>query len=112
MFCLFSDSQTRKVHGLNGSGRAPMSLMLDKARKLLATPHSEPGNIPLNSVLAVTTPGAAGGWVGGYCRKTWEWELSLEQTLTPTISLADNGFPVSEVSARLVLSANDLSLNR
>ncbi|CEJ57763.1 Putative Gamma-glutamyltranspeptidase family protein [Penicillium brasilianum] len=100
MFCLFYDSEKRKVHGLNGSGRAPMSLTLDTARERLAIPPGEPGNIPLNSVLAITTPGAAGGWVDTV-ERFGSGKLSLEQILTPAISLADNGFPVSEISARL-----------
>lgn len=111
MFCLFYDSETRKVHGLNGSGRAPMSLTLDTARERLAIPPGEPGNIPLNSVLAITTPGAACGWVDTV-ERFGSGKLSLEQILTPAISLADNGFPVSEISARLVPSANDSSVNR
>ncbi|PYH47034.1 gamma-glutamyltransferase family protein [Aspergillus saccharolyticus JOP 1030-1] len=100
MFCLFYDSKTRKVHGLNGSGRSPMSLTLDKARKRLAIPRNKPGQIPLNSVLAVTTPGAASGWVDTV-ERFGSGNLSLAQILKPAISLADQGFPVSEISARL-----------
>ncbi|KAL4983849.1 gamma-glutamyltranspeptidase family protein [Aspergillus falconensis] len=100
MFCLFYDSATRKVHGLNGSGRAPMSLTLDTARRRLPVPHRESGHIPLNSVLAITTPGAAGGWVDTV-ERFGSGNLSLEQILKPAISLADDGFPVSEISARL-----------
>ncbi|RAK87827.1 gamma-glutamyltranspeptidase family protein [Aspergillus costaricaensis CBS 115574] len=100
MFCLFYDSGTRKVHGINGSGRAPMSLTLDTARRLLAIPPREPGRIPLNSVLAITTPGAAGGWVDTI-ERFGSRNLSLGQILKPAISLAEDGFPVSEVSARL-----------
>ncbi|KAL3471512.1 gamma-glutamyltranspeptidase family protein [Aspergillus californicus] len=100
MFCLFYDSETRKVHGLNGSGRAPMSLTLDTARRRLALPHGEPGRIPLNSVLAITTPGAASGWVDTV-ERFGSGNLSLGQILKPAISLAEDGFPVSEISARL-----------
>jgi gamma-glutamyltranspeptidase/glutathione hydrolase len=111
MFCLFYDSETRKVHGLNGSGRAPMSLTLDTARKRLAIPHYKSGQIPLNSVLAVTTPGAASGWVDTV-ERYGSGNLSLEQILQPAISLADNGFPVSEISARLVNSVKGFCQHR
>lgn len=104
MFCLFYDSKTRKVHGLNGSGRSPRSLTLDTARKRLEIPCNKSGQIPLNSVLAVTTPGAAAGWVDTV-EMFGSGNLSLEQILKPAISLADHGFPVSEISARLVFAA-------
>jgi gamma-glutamyltranspeptidase/glutathione hydrolase len=108
-FCLFYDSATRKVNGLNGSGRAPMSLTLDVARRRLAIPPHEPGNIPFNSVLAITTPGAASAWVDTIERFR-SGNLSLKQILKPAISLGDDGFPISEVSARLVSAVNDSSL--
>lgn len=109
MFCLFYDSRTSKVHGLNGSGRAPMNLTLDIARTRLSIPQHEPGSIPLNSVLAVTTPGAASGWVDTV-ERFGSGKLSLGQILKPAISLADDGFPVSEISARLVSSLNSSAL--
>ncbi|KAL2816540.1 gamma-glutamyltranspeptidase family protein [Aspergillus granulosus] len=100
MFCLFYDNKARRVHGLNGSGRAPMGLTLDTAQRQLGILPGETGSIPLNSVLAVTTPGAAAGWVD-----TVQWfgsgTLSMDKILEPAIRLAEEGFPVSEVSARL-----------
>ncbi|GAM43920.1 hypothetical protein TCE0_060r19127 [Talaromyces pinophilus] len=100
MFCLFYEKKTRKVRGLNGSGRSPMSLTLDLARRNLGIPPGESGNIPLNSVLAVTTPGAAAGWVDTL-ELFGSKKLSLAEVLEPAISLAEDGFPVSEISARL-----------
>ncbi|KAL3440915.1 nucleophile aminohydrolase [Aspergillus insuetus] len=90
MFVLFYDNKTRKVHGLNGSGRA----------RDLGIPGGERGSIPLNSVLAVTTPGAAAGWVDTV-QQFGSGKLSLRDILNPAICLAEGGFPVSEVSARL-----------
>jgi gamma-glutamyltranspeptidase/glutathione hydrolase len=101
MFCLFYENKTRKVHGLNGSGRAPMSLTLDIARRKLNISPGESGNIPLNSVLAVTTPGAAAGWVDTL-KCFGSGNLSLAEVLEPATALAEDGFPVSEISARLV----------
>lgn len=101
MFCLFYEKKTRKVRGLNGSGRAPMSLTLDLARRNLGISPGESGNMPLNSVLAITTPGAAAGWVDTL-ELFGSKKLSLAEVLEPAISLAEDGFPVSEISARLV----------
>jgi gamma-glutamyltranspeptidase/glutathione hydrolase len=103
MFVLFYDSKTRRVHGLNGSGRAPTSLTLDIARHRLGIPAGETGSIPLNSDLAVTAPGAAAGWVDTV-QQFGSGRLSLREILDPAISLAESGFPVSEISARLVRS--------
>ncbi|KAJ5710573.1 gamma-glutamyltranspeptidase family protein [Penicillium malachiteum] len=49
---------------------------------------------------AVTTPGAASGWVDTV-ERFGSGNMSLEQILKPAISLAEDGFPVSEISARL-----------
>ena len=53
------------------------------------------------SALAVTAPGAAAGWVDTV-EKFGSGKLSLEQILTPAIELGEEGFPVSELSAKLV----------
>ncbi|KAJ6016409.1 gamma-glutamyltranspeptidase family protein [Penicillium herquei] len=95
MFCLFYDGKTRKVHGLNGSGRASINLTLEKARQRLGIAHNQVGNIPLNSVLAVTTPGAASGWVDTV-ERFGSGNMSLERILKPAISMAEDGFPWQE----------------
>ena len=59
------------------------------------------------SALAVTTPGAAAGWVDTV-EKFGSGKLSLEQILTPAIELGEEGFPVSELSAMLVCLSSHL----
>jgi gamma-glutamyltranspeptidase/glutathione hydrolase len=103
MFVLFYDNKTRKVHGLNGSGRAPRSLTLDIARRQLGIPEGERVSILLNSVLAVTTPGEAAGWVDTV-QRFGSGKLSLREVLDPAIRLVKGGFPVSKIPARLVRS--------
>lgn len=101
MFCLFYNSETKKVHALNGSGRAAANTSLDKVRHDLSLEPGEPGTIPMTSVLAVTTPGAAAGWVDTV-EKFGSGRLSLEQILTPAIELGEEGFPVSELASLFV----------
>ncbi|QSS64472.1 gamma-glutamyltranspeptidase [Histoplasma capsulatum] len=98
MFCLFYNAKTKKVHALNGSGRAAANTSLDFVRKELRLAAGEEGKIPMTSVHAVTTPGAAAGWVDTV-ERFGSGKLSLEQILTPAIELGEEGFPVSELAA-------------
>ncbi|KAE8136724.1 nucleophile aminohydrolase [Aspergillus pseudotamarii] len=98
MFCLFYDAKTKKVHSLNGSGRYPANATLEKIRTDLNVGPNDAGTIPMKSVHAVTTPGAAAGWVDTI-EKFGSGKLSLEQILLPAIELGENGFPVSELSS-------------
>ena len=63
MFCLFYNAKTKKVESMNGSGRSSGSGSLEQVRKDLGRKSGESGIIPMTSVHAVTTPGAAAGWV-------------------------------------------------
>ncbi|KAJ6003914.1 gamma-glutamyltranspeptidase family protein, partial [Penicillium herquei] len=81
IFYLFYNVKTKKVYRLNSSRRVPINLILKKAQWWLEIPHNQVGNILLNSILAVITPGVI---------------------LKPTISLAEYRFPVSEILVRLV----------
>ena len=101
MFCLFYDAKTKKVHAMNGSGRSGEKVTLEQIRKDLKIPDGQNGQIPMNSVHAVTVPGAAAGWVD-CVERFGSGKVSLEDVLTPAIELAENGFPVSELSATFV----------
>ncbi|OJD10533.1 hypothetical protein AJ78_08480 [Emergomyces pasteurianus Ep9510] len=101
MFCLFYNAKTKQVHALNGSGRAAGNISLDLMRKELGLAPGEDGKIPMTSVHAVTTPGAAAGWVDTV-ERFGSGKLSLEQILTPAIELGEEGFPVSEFASSFV----------
>lgn len=101
MFCLYYDAKTKKVHSLNGSGRYPANATLETVRKDLNVGPNDAGSIPMKSVLAVTTPGAAAGWVDTV-EKFGSGKLSLEQILRPAIELGEEGFAVSELSSYYV----------
>ncbi|KAL4781953.1 gamma-glutamyltranspeptidase [Aspergillus varians] len=96
-FCLFYDVKSKKVHALNASGRSAKNTTLEQVRR--ETGLSK-GKIPFASPLAVTVPGAASGWVKTV-EKFGSGKLSLEQILMPAIELAEQGFPVSEISASM-----------
>jgi gamma-glutamyltranspeptidase / glutathione hydrolase len=84
-FALYFDAKTRKLHALNGSGRAPAGLTV--ARFASAEP---------TSALMVTVPGACAGWLDLLeAHGTWQ----RDRVLAPAIALAENGFAVGEVTA-------------
>ena len=104
MFCLFYNAKTKKVHALNGSGRASGNVTLDKIRKDLKLDPASKSGIPMTSPHAATTPGAAAGWVDTV-EKFGSGKLSLEQILAPAIELGEEGFPVSELTSNFVRRA-------
>ena len=103
MFCLFYNAKTRKVESMNGSGRSSGSGSLEQMRKDLGVKPGEPGTIPMTSVQAVTTPGAAAGWVDTI-ERFGSGKLSMEDILKPAIELGEEGFPVAELSSFFVSS--------
>jgi gamma-glutamyltranspeptidase/glutathione hydrolase len=101
MFCLFYNAKTKKVQSLNGSGRSGASLDINQIRERLGIPDGKLGSIPIHNVHAVTVPGAAAGWVD-CIEKFGSGKVSLEQILSPAIRLAEEGFLVSDITARSV----------
>ena len=101
MFCLYFDAKTKKVSALNGSGRSSKNATLSTIRNDLGIKPGQTGSIPTRSVHAVTTPGAAAGWVDTV-ERFGSGRLSLEQILAPAIQLGEEGFPVSELSSTFV----------
>ncbi|KAI0912355.1 gamma-glutamyltranspeptidase [Ustulina deusta] len=95
MFCLFYDAATRKMSALNGSGRSGGKCTLETIRRSLGIPDGQPGSIPMDSVHAVSVPGAAAGWCDAVAR-FGSGKLTMEQILAPAIELGEKGFPVSE----------------
>lgn len=92
MFALYYDAQTQQVTALNGSGRAPSALTLDrlKSEGLLAE------SLPPFHPHTVTVPGACAGWCDLIAK---HGSLSLTDILAPSIRLADEGFPVAPITA-------------
>ncbi|MFX0100281.1 MAG: gamma-glutamyltransferase [Candidatus Hodarchaeota archaeon] len=91
-FALFYDAKKKKVYGVNGSGRAPSNLTLEKVR----SDGIEGGSLPGNTPHAVTVPGAVAGWIDTIEKFG---NLSMKEVLEPAINLAAKGHPVAPLIA-------------
>jgi gamma-glutamyltranspeptidase/glutathione hydrolase len=86
-FALIFDATTGQVSALNGSGRAPAAFTLEEAQRLGLK------ETPLTGPLPVTVPGTVSGWAALLDRFG---TMSLGECLSPAISTAEEGFPVTE----------------
>jgi gamma-glutamyltranspeptidase / glutathione hydrolase len=80
-----------RLHGLNGSGRAPAALTVEAVRR---AGHSA---MPAEGWLPVTVPGAPAAWCDLHAR--WG-RLPLAQVLAPAVRYAEEGHPVAPNIAR------------
>lgn len=90
LFALVWDPKTKRLHGLNGSGRSPRGLTLEHFRKQGLT------RIPAHGPLPVSVPGCVDGWFTLHGRFG---TLPMAKLLGPAIRYAREGFPVSELIA-------------
>jgi gamma-glutamyltranspeptidase / glutathione hydrolase len=93
-FALFYEASTGKLTALNGSGRAPAALTLERVRHELGMTH-EPA-LPPYHPYTITVPGACAGWCDLVDR---HGSLPMADILSPAIRLADEGFPVAPLTA-------------
>jgi len=94
LFAIVWDAKTKKLYGLNASGRSPKSLTLEKLRAELRKLNST--TIPRTGPLPVSVPGAVDGWFELHGKFG---KLPMKELLAPAISYARNGFPVTEIIA-------------
>ncbi len=91
-FALYYEARSKSVFALNGSGRAPQDLTLDRALS-----HARNGKLPARHPDAVTVPGACAAW----CDLAERFgRLRLSDLLAPAVDLAENGFPVAPLTAQ------------
>jgi len=95
LFAIVWDAKSRKLYGLNASGRSPRSLTLEQLRAELR--KLEVSTIPRTGPLPVSVPGAVDGWFELHSRFG---KLPMKELLQPAISYARSGFPVTEVIAQ------------
>jgi gamma-glutamyltranspeptidase/glutathione hydrolase len=87
-FILYHEARSGRLHGLNGSGRAPAAATPEayRARGL--------DQVPETGILSVTVPGAVDAW--DTARERFG-TMGLDELLAPAIGYADAGYVVSPV---------------
>jgi gamma-glutamyltranspeptidase/glutathione hydrolase len=90
LFAIVWDAKSRKLYGLNASGRAPYAA----TRELFAQKHLDA--IPVHGPLSWSVPGCVDGWETLRARFGTR---PLRDLLAPAIAYASDGFPVSEIIA-------------
>ena len=89
-FMMIYSARTKKLEGLNASGRAPRALSLEHftSRKI--------AQMPVSGMEPITVPGAFDGWVTLLEK---HGTMKLAELLAPAIGYAESGFPVMEKTA-------------
>ena len=90
LFAIVYDADTDMLHGINGSGFAPAGLTIPLARA------AGGGAMPQSGIHSVTIPGCVAAWAALGERFG---RLPLADVLAPAVSIAERGFPVSEICA-------------
>ncbi len=90
LFAIVWDAKTRKLYGLNASGRSPKALTLAHFKALGLT------HIPPHGPLPVSVPGCVDGWFELHGKFG---KLPMTEVLAPAIRYAREGFPVSDLIA-------------
>jgi gamma-glutamyltranspeptidase/glutathione hydrolase len=90
MFALYYNGATGAVTALNGSGRAPSDLTLDRLKK------EGFDELPPYHPYTVTVPGACAGWCDLIER---HGTLPLSEILAPAIRLAEEGAPIAPITS-------------
>jgi len=90
LFAIVWDAKTKKLYGLNASGRSPQALTLDFFEKEGMT------KIPSHGALPVSVPGAVDGWFELHNKFG---SKPMTEILAPAIDYAEKGFPLTELIA-------------
>jgi len=91
LFAIVWDAESKKLYGLNASGRSAAGLSLAELQAKGLT------EIPVRGPLPVTVPGCVDGWFELHQRFG---QLPMAAILAPAIRYAREGFPVTEIIAR------------
>lgn len=97
LFAIVWDAKTRKLYGLNASGRSPLGLNYEQMKAELAK-TANPDHIPPRGFLPISVPGAVDGWFALHGKFG---KLPMKDLLAPAIRYANEGFPVTQYIAYL-----------
>ncbi len=86
-FCLYYEAKTKNVHALNGSGRAPAALTLERIQR-----EGLADGLPRYHPYTVTVPGACAAWCDTVERFG---KMPMSKVLAPAIEYAHEGYPVA-----------------
>ena len=90
LFAIVWDAETKKLYGLNASGRSPQKLTLEYFEK------QGMEKIPSHGPLPVSVPGAVDGWFELHKKFG---SRPMPEILAPAIDYAEKGFPLTELIA-------------
>ncbi len=90
-FALYFSASTGQITALNGSGRAPAALSIERLTREGITDR-----IPTFHPHTITIPGACAGWCD---LLEHHGRLPISRVLAPAIRLAEQGFPVTPITA-------------
>src|SRR2546429_1102188 len=90
LFAIVHDVSTGSVHGLNASGWSPAGATIEFLTSRGMT------TMPQTGIHSVTVPGAVSGWMALHQKFG---RASFDTILSAAIAHAENGFPVSEITA-------------
>ena len=98
-FVMLWDPKTKKVVGLNGSGRSPKGLSLETVRSRA----TDKGMIPSYGAISVSVPGAVDAWWALHQRYG---KLKWKDLFAPAIAHCEDGAPVIQNTAFYVEASN------
>jgi gamma-glutamyltranspeptidase / glutathione hydrolase len=94
LFAIVWNAKTKKLYGINGSGRSPKGLSYDQMKAELNKLGVQ--SIPKFGVLSISVPGTVDAWFELHDRFG---KLPVKDDLAPAIQYATEGFPVTELIA-------------
>lgn len=95
LFAIVYEAKTKKLYGLNASGRSPLGLSYEQLRAELVKAGS-PNHIPPRGFLPISVPGTVSGWFELHGRFG---RLPMQAVLAPAIRYAEEGFPLTQYIA-------------
>jgi len=97
LFAIIWDGKTKKLYGLNASGRSPNKLTLAYFEK------KNMEKIPSYGPLPVSVPGAVDGW---FTLHEKFGSKPIKEILEPAINYAEKGFPLTQLIAMYIRSTS------